>query len=71
MSRPPDSRSRVESSLAARSGWRWASTRTWESSRTPVVIPASHPSVAVVSYQTVDMAPASRSGMAVWSQTPT
>ena len=43
----------------------------WESSRISVVMPASQPRVAMVSYQTVLMAPASRSGMKVWSQTPT
>ncbi len=36
-----------------------------------VVIPASQPSVATVSYQVVPMAPANRDGMRVWSQTPT
>ena len=36
----------------------------------PVVCAASQPKVAVVSYQVVPMASASRSGMAVWSQTP-
>ena len=43
----------------------------WESSRIPLVTPASQPRVATVSYQVVPMAPASRSGMAVWSHTPT
>ena len=43
----------------------------WERSRTVEVIPASQPRVATVSYQVVLMAPASRSGMKVWSQTPT
>ena len=43
----------------------------WDSSRMLVVIPASQPRVATVSYQVVLMAPASRSGMKVWSQTPT
>ena len=35
------------------------------------VTPASHPRVATVSYQVVRMAPARRSGITVWSQTPT
>ena len=43
----------------------------WERSRTVEVTPASHPSVATVSYQVVLMAPARRSGMKVWSHTPT
>ena len=43
----------------------------WESSRMSLVTPASQPRVATVSYQTVLMAPARRSGMNVWSQTPT
>ena len=36
-----------------------------------VVTPANQPRVAMVSYQVVLMAPARRSGMKVWSQTPT
>ena len=43
----------------------------WESNRIREVIPANHPRVATVSYQVVPMAPANRSGMNVWSQTPT
>ena len=42
----------------------------WESRWISEVTPASHPRVATVSYQTVLIAPASRSGMKVWSQTP-
>ncbi len=43
----------------------------WESRRIRVVTPASQPRVATVSYQVVLIACASRSGMNVWSQTPT
>ncbi len=43
----------------------------WDKSRISVVIPASQPRVAMVSYQVVLMALASRSGMTVWSHTPT
>ena len=60
----------VESSLAARNGWRWARISTWESRWVRVVTAASQPSVAVVSYQMVPMASARRRGMAVWSHTP-
>jgi hypothetical protein len=43
----------------------------WESRWISVVTPASQPSVAIVSYQVVLMAAARRSGMTVWSHTPT
>ncbi len=43
----------------------------WERRRMREVTPASHPRVATVSYQVAPMAAASRSGMKVWSQTPT
>ncbi len=58
ITRPPESRSSVESSLAARSGWRWARISTCESRWVRVVSAASQPSVAVVSYQMVPMASA-------------
>ena len=43
----------------------------WDSRWISEVTAASHPRVATVSNQTVLMAPASRSGMNVWSHTPT
>ena len=71
MTRPPDRWSSVANIFAVSSGWRYAATYTLVMSRTFVVWPASHPSVATGLNHVVDMVSAFSRGIATWSQIAT
>ncbi len=69
--RPPESASSVRNALAVASGWRYAGIHTYDMRRTCLVAAARNPSVAIGSYQMVDMAAACERGTATWSQAAT